>query len=119
MIVLCASKPAMAQDLNDLGIVEDGDVLWIDEEKGTQKLIRAPKVACEVCVSKAIIAQADQDSREVERLQRDLKHSMRYSAHLEQEVGALKDRPGFWEGVAIGGGAGVVVSLVLVILVLR
>ncbi len=141
MSALCVGSPAQAQDPIDLGVLQDGDIIWVEDgkpprvEKAKKKktpVEATPDVPCEVCTSRAVILQADQDAQEADRLRKDLGSALFRVEFLEDTNKALegtnaglrkdlekeKARPGFWAGAGFGAGA-TVVTLLIVVLVAR
>lgn len=142
MTALFVALPAQAQDPKpiDLGVLQDGDVVWLDEKTGDVTVQRAkdapvnatPDVPCEVCVSRAIVLQAEQDAQEADRLRKDLgsalfrvefledtnKAQAALNSKLRRDLEKEKARPGFWAGAGFGAGA-TVVTLLIVVLVAR
>ena len=135
MTALFVVLPAQAQDRKtvDLGVVRDGDVVWVQDD-GSVRVDRAPvkaspEVPCEVCVSRAVVLQASQDAREADRLRADLKGALVRLEYARDSLDATErarhaavrraekaeGRPGFWSGAAFGAGGALVAILVLVL----
>jgi len=113
-VVLNRGLAANDAAARDLGTLNDGDVVWVEDSP------------CEVCVSRAVILQADQDAREADRLRDDLTRALTSLSLTEDALARsdaalsaaqattrkLEGRPGFWSGTAVGS----VVTLGLVLL---
>lgn len=123
---LCVSAPLNAQT-TDLGTLADGDIVWTDGSV----LQAAPDVPCEVCVSAALVLQADQDAQEAERLraltgrlflrleltEEALDQAEKSRERAQAQARDVEGRPGFWSGAAFGATSTVVLVLVLVLAV--
>lgn len=103
-MTLILTPKAWAQDL---GTVEHGDVIWIDD------------MPCEVCVSKAFVLHAAEHKKDAEQLRPALIESDRRLVACTAENTQLKNRPGFWTGAAWGFGAGTFFTLLTLFVATR
>lgn len=110
LAIFCLSWPVFAQDSVDLGDFPNGGAVFITVDGKVEKVVRYPKMACEVCVSRKFVAEAGNAWKSQPKCLKTLKKCQK----------TLKNRPKqpeksvFWP-VLGGFGAGVLTGISLIL----